>query len=239
MGILDSVERGLERVVNGAFARTFRSGVQPIEISAALKRELDIQSIVVDRDRIITANEFAVHVSEADAETLQGHGSSLISELTQLVHEHADAQDYQFLGPVSIVLLADPSLTTGVLEVKANKPNAKSSWVPAVLVNGKVHPLTKPRTVIGRSADSDIQIDDTAASRAHAEIIQHKNGFMVRDMNSTNGTKLNGSRFRELVLNQNTEFTIGKTTITYQLVPVSARKTADPAAHGSFFGGSQ
>ena len=51
MGILDNVERGLERAVNGAFARTFRSGVQPVEIASALKRELDIGAVIVDRDR--------------------------------------------------------------------------------------------------------------------------------------------------------------------------------------------
>ena len=38
MGLLDSFERGLERDVNGAFAKTFRSGVQPVEISSALRR---------------------------------------------------------------------------------------------------------------------------------------------------------------------------------------------------------
>ena len=52
MGILDNVERGLERAVNGAFARTFRSGVQPVEIASALKRELDIGAVIVDRDRV-------------------------------------------------------------------------------------------------------------------------------------------------------------------------------------------
>ena len=38
MGFLDSIERGLEKAVNGAFAKTFRSGVEPVEIASALKR---------------------------------------------------------------------------------------------------------------------------------------------------------------------------------------------------------
>ena len=41
MGILDNFEKGLERVVNGAFAKTFKSGLQPLEVTAALRRELD------------------------------------------------------------------------------------------------------------------------------------------------------------------------------------------------------
>ena len=38
MGILDNFEKGLERVVNGAFAKTFKSGLQPLEVTAALRR---------------------------------------------------------------------------------------------------------------------------------------------------------------------------------------------------------
>ncbi|MBC7590655.1 MAG: DUF3662 domain-containing protein, partial [Salinibacterium sp.] len=41
MGLLDSFEKGLERAVNGAFAKTFKSGLQPVEITSALRRELD------------------------------------------------------------------------------------------------------------------------------------------------------------------------------------------------------
>ena len=41
MGLLDSFERGLERAVNGAFAKTFKSGLAPVEITSALRRELD------------------------------------------------------------------------------------------------------------------------------------------------------------------------------------------------------
>ena len=81
MGILDSVERGLERAVNGAFARTFRSGVQPVEIAAGLKRELDIGSVVVDRDRILAPNHFVVRVAPADAERLSRMGGTLEREL--------------------------------------------------------------------------------------------------------------------------------------------------------------
>ena len=56
MGLLDNFERGLERVVNGAFAKTFKSGLQPIEITAALRRELDTKAAVVARDRILVPN---------------------------------------------------------------------------------------------------------------------------------------------------------------------------------------
>ena len=47
MGLLDNFEKGLERAVNGAFAKTFKSGLQPLEITSALRRELDTKAAVV------------------------------------------------------------------------------------------------------------------------------------------------------------------------------------------------
>ena len=67
MGLLDSFEKGIERAVNGAFAKTFRSGVQPVEIASALRSELDTKAAVVSRDRILAPNTFEVRLSRARA----------------------------------------------------------------------------------------------------------------------------------------------------------------------------
>ena len=63
MGLLDSFEKGLERAVNSAFAKTFRSGIQPVEIASALRSELDKKAAVVSRDRILAPNAFTVRLS--------------------------------------------------------------------------------------------------------------------------------------------------------------------------------
>jgi DNA-binding response OmpR family regulator len=59
---------------------------------------------------------------------------------------------------------------------------------------GRAAPLTAPTTVLGRSADCTIVIADTRASRRHAEISGHGDGYALRDLGSTNGTLLNGQR---------------------------------------------
>ena len=71
MGLLDSFEKGLERAVNSAFAKSFRSGIQPVEIAAALRSELDAKAAVVSRDRILAPNTFEVRMSPADAERMR------------------------------------------------------------------------------------------------------------------------------------------------------------------------
>lgn len=53
-------------------------------------------------------------------------------------------------------------------------------------------PLVEVKTVIGRETDSDVQINDRQVSRQHAEIARTLEGYTIRDLNSKNGTFLNG-----------------------------------------------
>ena len=91
MGLLDSFEKGLERAVNSAFAKTFRSGIQPVEIASALRREADTKAAVVSRDRIIAPNSYVVRLSADDSERMRGLGGALTDELHALLTKHAKA----------------------------------------------------------------------------------------------------------------------------------------------------
>src|ERR1700712_2044806 len=110
LGLLDNFERGLERAVNGAFAKTFKSGLQPVEITSALRRELDTKAVVVARDRILVPNKFTVRLSQSDFDRMDAIGPTLLDELTQLIQRHAADQHYSFAGGLSIKLQADARL---------------------------------------------------------------------------------------------------------------------------------
>lgn len=230
MGILDSVERGLERAVNGAFARTFRSGVQPVEIAAGLKRELDIGSVVVDRDRVLAPNRFIVRMSGADADRLTRMGGTLERELVAVVQKHAKRQGYQLLGEPDVELRRDDSLTTGVLQIDASQVEGTVSWTPVIEVDGVQHALRTGTTIVGRGSDADIRLTDSAASRQHLQLIWDGKAGIARDLGSTNGTKINGERFREAALSPDTIITIGQTPLRFQLVPNRAPQRAAQAA---------
>ncbi|PRI12355.1 FhaA domain-containing protein [Leucobacter massiliensis] len=219
MGILDSVERGLERAVNGAFARTFRSGVQPVEIASALKRELDIGAVVVDRDRVLAPNRFTVRVAPKDAERLRGLGSTLEQELRGVVLKHAKRQSYQLMGDADVELRPDPSLTPGVLEIDASRVEGDVDWVAVIEVDGARHELARGVTTVGRGSDCGIRITDSAASRKHLEIVWDGKAGIARDLGSTNGSKIDGQRFREAALAPGIVITIGQTALRFQLAP--------------------
>lgn len=247
MGILESVERGLERAVNSAFARTFRSGVQPVEIAAGLKRELDIGAVVVDRDRVLAPNRFVVRLASNDATRLARMGDTLERELIDVVHAHVRRQGYQLLGDVDVELRTDDSLATGVLEIDSSQVQSTVSWVPIIEVDGVQHTLRTGTSTVGRGSDADIRIGDAAASRQHLQLVWDGTAGVARDLGSTNGSKINGQRFREAALSPNTVITIGQTALRFQLVPsrqqaaaaasrgapAAAQPTAAPAARGT------
>ena len=70
MGVFDNLERKLENVVNGAFARAFKGEVHPVEITARLQKELDSQTTLLSRDRHLVPNSFTVALSSHDYDRL-------------------------------------------------------------------------------------------------------------------------------------------------------------------------
>ena len=222
MGILDNFEKGLERVVNGAFAKTFKSGLQPLEVTAALRRELDTKAAVVSRDRILVPNQFRVQLAPADHERMSNLGPALIDEFTQLVQQHAAAQHYSFAGGISIALERDPSLTDGMVRVESVNVKGEVAWTPVLDIAGKRYPITKGRTVIGRGSEADVTIDDSGTSRKHVEILWDGTRAQVNDLGSTNGSKLNGQPVRQAPLPPDSVIEIGRTRIVFRVLAQAA-----------------
>jgi hypothetical protein len=76
--------------------------------------------------------------------------------------------------------------------------------------------LTKRRTLIGRSKECDIQIEDASASRKHAEIRQEGTAYWIVDLDSTNGLEVNGLRTQRAKLDHGDKITIGATEISFR-----------------------
>lgn len=223
MGLLDSFEKGLERVVNGAFAKTFRSGIQPVEIASALRREVDTRAAVVSRDRILVPNSFTVMLSPDDYSRMTALGSTLQTELTGMLQTHATSQRYSFAGPIEIKLTADNAVSSGTLRVTSQTASAdRVSWRAVVDIDGTRHPLSKARTVIGRGSDADITIADAGTSRRHVEILWDGERAMARDLGSTNGSMLDGRRFTEAALEPDSTIRIGRTQIVFRVIAQAA-----------------
>jgi len=229
---LQRFENKLEELISGAFARTFRSAVQPVEISAALNREVDNSAQILSRDRRLVPNDFHVELSAGDHERLDNIGPQLTEELAKLLREHASHQSYVFTGPVRITLETDDELTTGRFRVRSQSLSTVSRSAQqapatetqvrrasAVLeVNGQQLPLSAPGIVIGRGTDADLRIDDPGVSRKHLElrVVDGPDGPIVsmHDLGSTNGALVDGRRTEHATLHDGSVIRIGNTTMT-------------------------
>ncbi|MDP4586325.1 MAG: FHA domain-containing protein [Microbacteriaceae bacterium] len=70
-------------------------------------------------------------------------------------------------------------------------------------------------TVAGRHPDAEIFLDDVTVSRRHAEIVRDGVTFTIRDLDSLNGTYLDGERTPQGVLSDGSEIQIGKYRMTF------------------------
>jgi hypothetical protein len=119
VGVLGRFEKGIERAVNGAFARAFRSEVQPVELASAIKREADDNASVVGRNRTIAPNDYVIELGPADHRRLAQWEEALGDELSAVLNDHALQQRYAFVGPVQVRFERSEELDTGVFRVRS------------------------------------------------------------------------------------------------------------------------
>jgi len=119
VGLLQKFEDSLDRVVNGAFAKAFKAEVQPVELAAALQREVDDRASVLDRERTVIPNVFHIELSDHDYTRLAVFKDALSSELATLVTTYAGEQGYTLLGQVRVTMSEDDALETGIFRVRS------------------------------------------------------------------------------------------------------------------------
>jgi len=119
MGVLKKFEQRLEGLVNGTFAKVFKSEVQPVEIAGALQRECDNNATIWNRDRTVVPNDFIVELSAPDFERLSPYSGQLGDELAGMVRDYAKQQRYTFMGPIKVHLEKADDLDTGLYRVRS------------------------------------------------------------------------------------------------------------------------
>jgi hypothetical protein len=213
---LQRFERRLERLVEGAFAKAFRSGLQPVEIGRRLVRELDAGRTLGVRGTVVP-NHFEVWLSSEDSERFAGFHDALVRELQSAVRDHARDEGYHFTGPVEIELCVDEQRGRGDMKVVAHIVEGEGGLVGSlVLPDGRRLQLGDDVAVIGRLPDCAIALSDPQVSRHHAEVRPDGVGFRVVDLGSTNGTQVNGAVVSEQMLRDGDVIVVGSTSIRYE-----------------------
>ncbi|WP_130797354.1 FhaA domain-containing protein [Streptomyces otsuchiensis] len=130
MGVLKRFEQRLEGLVNGTFAKVFKSEVQPVEIAGALQRECDNNATIWNRERTVVPNDFIVELSAGDFDRLAPYSGQLSEELAGMVREYAKQQRYTFMGEIKVSLEKAPNLDTGLYRVRSRTLASSASGAP-------------------------------------------------------------------------------------------------------------
>jgi len=222
LGFVENFERRLESFVNGAFSKAFKSQLQPVEISAAIKAKMDVSAAVMGKDRIIAPNDFRVSLSQQDLHRLNTLGENLLAEITKQVNSHVKKQRYQLTDALSISLSSSSELAVGQIQVAASGSKAAQvanvSWVPAIDIAGKRYLLAKAQTTIGRDAIADIQVNDSGLSRTHFAINWDGSSATVEDLGSTNGTSVAGRDVKLQNISADTVIKAGRTEFVFRVL---------------------
>ena len=92
--------------------------------------------------------------------------------------------------------------------------------------------LSKPVTTVGKKEGNDLMLDDKTVSRNHLEIAYVQDSFLLRDLGSTNGTYLNGSRVKEVYLSPGDIIKLGNSTMEF--VAFDEKVAIEPSSREEF-----
>jgi hypothetical protein len=218
VGFVDKFEKALERKVTGLFSKTFKAGLEPVEIAAAIRQEADSKASVLSRERILVPNSYQVALSPQDFERFNALGEQLIEELREMALQHFHKQRFQFGEVLEISLVSSPKLVLGQLEVSSQGKKLEVDWVPVLVAGGKTFELQGSRTTVGRDTSADIQIGDNGLSRKHFEILWDGSRAAVRDLKSTNGTKVAGRKIDQQPIPTGTTISAGRTDFVFKVI---------------------
>jgi len=244
MGLLDKVERGIEKAVRGVFSTGSKAQVEPVEIASRLRREVDHKALTVAAGRTLVPNVFDVQLSDGDFARAQEWGTPLAEELCDVVINHVRSQGYTLQGPVRISFRRDSALRAGDFEIASSTEKSQAGapqprptvpaapsrqpvrLQPVLDIDGQRYSLNAPSIVLGRSSEADIHIDDTGVSRRHLEIRTANGVTSAVDLGSTNGSYVNGQKVSgSTELTDGSTITMGRTKIIFRLLP------ANPGGH--------
>ncbi|MDI6711600.1 MAG: DUF3662 and FHA domain-containing protein [Anaerosomatales bacterium] len=230
MGILADFEDRIARSIEGLFAGVFRAPVQPVELAKALARAMD-DGRVVGVDAVLAPCSFTVALSEEDADEFGDFTSTLAGELATYLADHARERGYRLEGRPEVRFVTHDDLRLGRFRVAASLVPAAAAHdttgprsatptarvLATVTVDDFDHDvvLDGDQVTVGRLKECQIRLDDANVSRRHAAFIRLPDGWAIEDLDSTNGTRVNGKSITRARLHDGDIIEIGLSRLVY------------------------
>ena len=248
MNILDKFEQSFERLMEGSIGRLFRSPIQPAEIGRKLERAM-VSHQVISVDGTLVPNDFQVTMHPLDMVQFADYMTSLTKQMEAWIAETAQARGFRMVDRVRVQIAGDQAVprraiqvTAAIADRPAVTPSAQdeiqrtevfrviretSGITPVRLLfidgprQGEEVVLRKAVTTLGRALDNDIIFETGDVSRHHARLEFADQGLRVIDLDSTNGTRVNGKVVRSHPVQAGDEVTFG--TLKASVLPYGGK----------------
>jgi hypothetical protein len=208
MSMLDRFEAGFERLVEGSVGRVFRSPVQPAEIGRRLERAMGAAEMI-SVGRRLAPNAYTVSMHPDDLAKFNEFLPALERQMAGWLASLAEERGRLTIDVIRVAIVPEAGLPRREIRVQASyaewpeRSAGQDAPLPPPAIPRRLHVLTGPqhgqelllrgaRVTIGRAPDNDVVLVDESVSRKHARIEIGRAGVRVTDLNSTNGTRLNG-----------------------------------------------
>jgi hypothetical protein len=213
---LQKFEQRLEHLVEGVFAKAFRTGLQPVELGRRLVREMDLHRTLGVRGTL-APNRFTITLSPADRARFAPIEHTLVAELVDTARRYAREEGTRFPGAVSVELVTDDRLGPGSFRLTGTLVEGGPT-AGLVLTDGTRFDIGDKPVTVGRAGDCDVVLTDPTVSKHHIELRPRGGDVVLVDLGSTNGTRVNDLGVRERVLADGDQIRIGATVMRFETV---------------------
>lgn len=184
MNVVRSLERRLERLMDGVAGRIFSGRIHPSELAGKLAREADFARFEHETGQA-TGNHFIIGLNPRDIPT---DSAELSRVLAEAVSAHAADEGLRLEGPSTVDITPVHGLSAGTVQVHVEVvPGPLQPWARLV-AESQTCEIGHNRASIGRSEDSDVVLTDPSISRHHAVIWRQDGQTWIQDLDSSNGT---------------------------------------------------
>lgn len=190
MSVARSLERRLERLIEGVAGRVFSGRLHPSELAGKLAREADFARFEHPTGPA-TANVYVIQVNPGDLSVDPEHLETILAaEMTAYTAE----EGLRLEGPVRVSIETSGETAPGRINCHVEvAPGPPVVWARLTSRTENVE-IGRNRAFLGRSPEGDVVIPHDKVSRRHALIYREKGEAWLRDLASANGTSIDGVR---------------------------------------------
>jgi hypothetical protein len=233
--LLDKFEQSMERLMEGTTGALFNQDLDPAVIGKKLEQAMLGQQRA-SMGTSIVPNVFVVGLHPRDFAQVASYRASLSGQMEAFLAQVATARKLSVVDRIQVTITEDPNAGRRRPTVEATiadrrsgapvhdpDPGATAAFRPEPGApdltaslralegpnRGRVYIVPPGSTNVGRSPENDIILDSPEVSRRHAKIECGKRGVRIHDLNSANGTRVNGEAIRVADVESGDEITFG------------------------------